>query len=208
MPIFNLACNLRDVPEKLDMVNDLNTLDNFLVDEDIATPEDAPDRPDFAGMRDVLTETGLVEWAAYTDRPPQERRGLPFWQAWFEKVQPIVSLAAGKMWESGGETGYYRDSYNISNLLWKYGLRYWTGGKVEEGGIGMNKEGMLSPRAAKKLMRFVQENEPDLSEIDNTTDLTDEEKRGWHKYFAEKRLRLISFLAKAVELKEYIRCSV
>ena len=91
--------------------------------------------------------------------------------------------------------GYFRDSYNDSNLLWTMGLDYWKWfAKM------LDEEGMLSVENA-KLVR----DEVLSREMTKIPEWEDEDARA---YFTEKRTRFIAFLERAIELNEPIYCSI
>jgi hypothetical protein len=46
------------------------------------------------------------------------------------------------------ERGYYRDSYNNSNLLWLFGLSWWE----DVLGVLTGKDGKMSPRNAGRFL--------------------------------------------------------
>ena len=90
--------------------------------------------------------------------------------------------------------GYYRDSYNDSNLLWKLGLDYWVWFKAFLDGAGL-----LHPDKAALVLQEVEDRRQLLVEID------DNEER---KYFEEKFDEFTEFLRTAIRLDEPIQCSI
>jgi len=100
--------------------------------------------------------------------------------------------------------GYFRDSYNNSNLLWRFELSYW------KNDLHMDKNGDLPPSEAKRLLAMLKEREPifeySLERIrtegwaDNPEDVIE--------YFRMKYLRLRVFLKMAIRLNETIIWSV
>ena len=90
--------------------------------------------------------------------------------------------------------GYFRDSYNDSNLLWHLGLDYWVwfAGFVDE-------EGLLSSDNAEKVLAEVQSRKHLLDEIE------DQKER---EYFHDKYDELVAFLRTAIELDQPILCSI
>jgi hypothetical protein len=90
--------------------------------------------------------------------------------------------------------GYYRDSYNDSNLLWKLGLDYW-------GWFGshLDKEGLLHPDQAAVILQEVLNRHHLLEEIENTEE---------RKYLEEKFEEFTEFLRTAISAGEPIECSI
>jgi hypothetical protein len=106
------------------------------------------------------------------------------------KWQKKVSEYHGRMYD----TGYYRDSYNDSNLLWKLGLDYWVwfAGFLDE-------NGELQPDKAELV----------LGEIESRKHLLDEiEPEDEQEYFREKYDDFTAFLRIAIENDVPIRCSI
>lgn len=115
------------------------------------------------------------------------------------------------------ETGYFRDSYNVTNILNRLGLSYWqielnipALGKV---GYNMKPEQVVILRneviwRKPVLDKFLAEelNEAWLKE--NFASLEDEGIEGWRKFYAEKYEKFVKFLNHAVELKSGIKWSV
>ena len=92
------------------------------------------------------------------------------------------------------EEGYFRDSYNDSNLLWKLGLDYWIwfAGYLDD-------ERCLQPREAKAVLAEVESRRHRLDDIE------DEKER---EYFQEKYEEFVGFLRTAIESDELVRCSI
>ncbi len=90
--------------------------------------------------------------------------------------------------------GYFRDSYNDSNLFWKLGLDYWVwfAGYLDD-------EGHLSPENAALVLEEIQSRKHKLDEIEAAED---------QHYFHEKYDELVGFLQTAIELDEPIVCSI
>ena len=110
-----------------------------------------------------------------------------------DKCQKKVSEYYDKMM---GE-GYYRDSYNDSNLLWKYGLSYWDWfGKL------LDKEGNLTPTKARIVLMTMDDGINDFGE--ELKDLSGEEK----VFFMKKDKEFRKFLQTAIDLDEPIYCSI
>jgi hypothetical protein len=103
----------------------------------------------------------------------------------------------GKVWEyfdkMHGE-GYYRDSYNDLNLLWKVGLDYW-----EWFASYLDESRILHPENAEIILTEVVNRRHLLEEIE------DHEER---KYFEEKFEEFTEFLRTAIRTGEPIQCSI
>jgi hypothetical protein len=89
--------------------------------------------------------------------------------------------------------GYFRDSYNNSNLLWQLGLDYWTWF------AGYLEDGYLVPEKAELV----------LAEVEARRHLLDEiEEKEERRYFEEKYEEFTEFLRTAIGLGEPIQCSI
>ncbi len=106
----------------------------------------------------------------------------------------------------GDEEGYYRDSYNNTNLLWQYDLSYWT-----DVGALLDKDNFMSVANIKYFLALIAENElPNPPKLDDGAVVDDDENslEAWYNYFVEKKQKLMDFLLKAIELNEPIYCSI
>lgn len=100
--------------------------------------------------------------------------------------------------------GYFRDSYNSSNLLGRFELSYW------ENDLQLDENGYLPPSEARRLLTMLKEREPIFEES-----LQRVHNDGWAEspeeviaYFRMKYLKLRVFLKMAIKLNEPIRWSV
>jgi len=100
--------------------------------------------------------------------------------------------------------GYYRDSYNNSNLLWRFEFSYWNND------LQLDDDGNLPPSQARRLLAILKEREPIFEE--SLQRISDD---GWSDspeevihYFRMKYLRLRVFLKMAIKLNETIVWSV
>jgi len=110
-----------------------------------------------------------------------------------KKCQEKVTEYYNKMFADG----YYRDSYNSSNLLWQYGLDYWGWfSKL------LNKDGELEPMKAKIILMTLDDGINDFEE--NLSKLSKDNQ----KYFAKKDKEFRKFLQTAIEMDEPIYCSI
>lgn len=123
-----------------------------------------------------------------------------------EQLQESVERAYDKMYAEG----YFRDSYNSTNLLWQIGLSWW-----EDINKLVNKQGFISLRNIRKFKQMIEtrpipEFEMWKSTFDTqyiTIDDKDNRLEDWYEYFKEKRENLLKFLQQALDLKEKINCS-
>lgn len=90
--------------------------------------------------------------------------------------------------------GYFRDSYNDSNLLWKLGLNYW-----EWFGAYLDGDRMLQPNKAELVLNEVMGRRHLLEEIEDLEE---------RKYFEEKFDEFTHFLETAIGRGEPIECSI
>ena len=100
--------------------------------------------------------------------------------------------------------GYFRDSYNNSNLIWRFNLSYW------QTDLHLDANGDLPPSEAKRLLEILKQREPIFEA--SLQRIRDE---GWAdepeqviEYFRMKYLRLRVFLRLAIRLNETIIWSV
>lgn len=125
--------------------------------------------------------------------------------------------------------GYYRDSYNNWNLLWQFGLSYWTDIKKFH-----DEEGIMSSKNAEKLLKELQTREVLFEK--NMQDLMDKKNIVWdykkygeagneleqpvlepeekldrvkaQAYYRKHYKELKAFLKKAIKLKSDVECSL
>jgi hypothetical protein len=90
--------------------------------------------------------------------------------------------------------GYFRDSYNDSNLLWQLGLDYWVwfAGHLDA-------EGYLQPDQATAVLAEVETRRPRLDEIEDKEEAD---------YFREKYEEFTTFLRTAIDRGEPVYCSI
>lgn len=107
--------------------------------------------------------------------------------------------------------GYFRDSYNATGLASRLNLSWWDKGSlgafINKKGVisGKNLSGMLALLEASRLIPLTLETlKKSGAKVDDKENSVEE----WNKFFEEKRLRLIKFVKRAIELKEPIRASV
>ena len=103
------------------------------------------------------------------------------------------------------ERGYFRDSYNPSNLLWLFDLSWWQ--DVLEVLVG--KDGKMSPRNAGRFLQMLADREPVFeTNLKKVKPAKGETQAEVEEYFREKYDRLKAFLRQAIDRKECIECSL
>ncbi len=117
--------------------------------------------------------------------------------------------------DSNEVTGYFRDSYNVTNIMNAMGLSYWQMDK--ERSIGKINSS-LSVKQVKALLELVKSKKSELDKFINQlsekwlkehyASIDDEGVVGWKTYYIEKYDRLVKFLNHAIELNSEIRWSV
>jgi hypothetical protein len=118
-----------------------------------------------------------------------------------DRAQKWVSKYYGKMYERG----YFRDSYNSSNLLWLFDLSWWR--DVLEVLVG--KDGKMSPRNAKRFLQMLADREPVFeANLKKVKPAKGETRAEVEKYFRDKYERVKAFLRQAIDRKECIQCSL
>ena len=125
----------------------------------------------WVAVRDGLLDEGMLEYA--------------------NEAQRKVEKYSAKMLS----TGHFRDSYNDTNLLWKFGLSWWMDMEAFLG-----KGGMLSPEKARELLKT-------LAGLENAFKANVREDKH-RKYFEGKYKRFQKFLKSAIEKNEHIACSI
>jgi hypothetical protein len=135
-----------------------------------------------------------AKWEKRFERAVAERDRLTEGTPEFERAQKRVNAAYERMYARG----YFRDSYNPSNLLWQFGLSWWT----DVSALVDTKEGLLTPEKAETLLRMLEERESvfegGLASKPTPT----------QRYFRAKYRTLRAFLETAVRRNEPIECSI
>lgn len=116
-----------------------------------------------------------------------------------EAMQSLVRLAFDQM----NAKGYYRDSYNQSNLLWRLGMNYW--GYINE---LLDGSCLMSVANMRKLANDIKH----AAIIPAGQMEGDERLTGilaeWDTYFAEKKADLLALMQQAIDKKEPLYWSV
>jgi len=104
--------------------------------------------------------------------------------------------------KSLNETRYYRDSYNASNLLWRYSMSWWalSDQYCDDEGM-MGKEGIMAIRQGTSYPVDEEQIRIDFADHEDGPD-------SWVEYFKEKREKLHAFLQLALEKDAMLLCSV
>jgi hypothetical protein len=152
----------------------------------------------------------------------QRAQKLLYCQATIDKLQKAKDKAqetVEKWFEAMYETGYFRDSYNSSSILWRLGLSWWEMADVNIDStvknrepynkVWINRQDFMPITAVRNLLKIVKETElePVDAEWIREKGIEDTPKE-WNDYFTEKKARFEAFLQQAIDLKEAIRCSV
>lgn len=128
-----------------------------------------------------------------------------------ETAQEMVTFFYDKMYEEG----YYRDSYNLSNLLWVLGSDYW-----QTFATLLDKKSYMQVPKIEGFINWLEAHKvPDLETFMKER-LAGDSKDGWerwfkeekpediHTFFVQKREEMLTFFRKAMELNEPVRCSI
>lgn len=103
--------------------------------------------------------------------------------------------------------GYFRDSYNGSNLLWRLGLSWWRDLEDytdEDGDMPPEKVRQFRERVAEAPFKPLTPEE--MAEGGGFAE--EDTAQQWNDYFLDKRQHLLAFLDQAIELNEPVICSV
>jgi hypothetical protein len=118
-----------------------------------------------------------------------------------DKAQKQVLEYYGKM----HERGYFRDSYNPSNLLWLFDLSWWR----DVSDVLVAKGGKMSPKNAKRFLRLLADREPVFeANLKKAKPAKGETRAEVEEYFRDKYERLKAFLQQAMDRRESIQCSL
>jgi hypothetical protein len=118
-----------------------------------------------------------------------------------DRAQKWVLKYYGKM----HERGYFRDSYNPSNLLWLFDLSWWQ----DVLDVLVGKDGKMSPRNAERFLKMLADREPVFeAKLKKVKPAKGETRAEVEEYFRGKYERLKTFLRQAIDRKESIECSL
>jgi hypothetical protein len=103
------------------------------------------------------------------------------------------------------QRGYFRDSYNSSNLLWLFELSWWR--DVLE--VLVDQDGKMSTRNAERFLQMLADREPVFqANLAKVKPADGETRPEVEEYFRKKYERLKAFLRQAIDRKECIQCSL
>jgi hypothetical protein len=110
-----------------------------------------------------------------------------------------------KYYDKMYQRGYFRDSYNSSNLLWLFELSWWR--DVLE--VLVAKDGKMSPENTVYFLRLLEDRESLFqANLAKVKPADGETRVEVEQYFRKKYERLKAFLRKAIDRKECIQCSL
>jgi hypothetical protein len=110
-----------------------------------------------------------------------------------------------KYYDKMNERGYFRDSYNSSNLLWMFELSWWEGVLA----LFVDEDGNMTPRNARRFLEMLAEREPVFeANLKKVKPAKGETRAEVEKYFRDKHERLKAFLRQAIDRRECVRCSL
>lgn len=106
------------------------------------------------------------------------------------------------------EKGYFRDSYNASDLLWTMDLSWWT-----DVGDRLDEKGILPVKECQWLMDTLYKRFPSVDwgrwyESQKSDLDPEEELSGWVEFFKGEFEALTALLRQAIDLDEGLRCSI
>lgn len=132
-------------------------------------------------------------WLKLFERAAARRDAVPDGSAEKQRLQRRVERCYHRMYSNG----YFRDSYNDSNLLWRFGLSWWVDVIPM-----LNKDGELTPQRAQELLSTLESRFDEFEQ--RLADAPSEQQR----YFRKKWRQLRYFLTTAIKQGEAIACSL
>ena len=110
-----------------------------------------------------------------------------------------------KYFEKMHERGYFRDSYNGSNVLWLFDLSWWR----DVSDILVGKDGKMRPRNARRFLQMLADREPVFeANLKKVKPAKGETRAEVEEYFRDKYEHLKAYLQQAIDRKECIECSL
>lgn len=141
-------------------------------------------------IRSLYDEQTKV-WQPLFDEAVRRRDKLPTGTPEYEEAQKRV----GQCFENMNDVGYFRDPYNGWDMLWRYGLSWWTDIIPL-----LDKDHRLSVANVEHVLALLDEHEDEFE--DNMSECPPEER----EYFETQAKSLRDFLNQAIELDEPIAC--
>ena len=124
--------------------------------------------------------------------------------------QQAAQREVEKYYELLYSQGYFRDSYNATNVLWTLGLSWWRDVTPL-----LSKDRELTGENLKQFrdrVALVHQSLPTKKQLEErgarVGDTGENGLEAWHQYFLEKRAELLVFLDTAIKLGVGIRCSL
>lgn len=188
-PLFEKAVQIRNLLKKDDFTGFDVARVNEILDKMVTNDSD---------LRDALADFSYLYNEKYRiEEIPREQVA--------EAMQRIVEKLYNKIYDN---PGYFRDSYNMTNVLATCGLSWWKDVLPM-----LDNEAQLWPGMVLKLKRMI-ERRPQLlpteEQLREGYAALDEEHtvETWSKYFIDKRQKLLAFLQRAINLNKPIDCSL
>lgn len=142
---------------------------------------------------EMVFESNYREWKPKFEEAVTKRdaavQGTPddtFWQKRAEE-------AYDRMYDAG----YFRDSYNPSNVLWQYGLSWW-----DDVIPMLDEDGNLAVDKVEALLQMLNDRQPTFDE--NVSKFPERARQD----FCERAVKLHGFLEYAIKLECPIHCSL
>jgi hypothetical protein len=140
-----------------------------------------------------LYEANHAKWETLFQQAVARRDALPETSPQRKAAQQEVDRCYQNMLNQG----YFRDPYNDWDVLWKFGLSWWTDVIPL-----LDADHRLSARQTKRLLKLLREREPRFE--GSLADLPEHDRR----YFRQAYEELQGFLNTAIDLNEPIDCSL
>ena len=122
-------------------------------------------------------------------------------QAAADEAQKQVLKYYDKMYQRG----YFRDSYNSSNLLWLFELSWWR----DVSDVLVGKDGKMSPENAECFLLLLEDRESVFqANLAQVKPADGETRAEVEQYFRKKYEHLKTFLRQAIDRKECVECSL
>ena len=133
------------------------------------------------------------KWSGHFEKAVAKRdaspQGTPERKFWDERADEYFDQMYG--------AGYFRDSYNPSNVLWQFGLSWWNDVTPM-----LDEEYHLSVAKTKSLLEMLRDRAHIFEE--NLAELPANERQ----YFRDRANKLLTFLQMAINLDSPIQCSL